>query len=55
MGLSGVELKLGARCSYKQILDHALETLFLGARKLTKIGTICENAPQPTGHHAPGS
>ena len=36
MGLSGVELKLGARCLYQQILDQALKILFLGAQKLTQ-------------------
>ena len=40
VGLSGVELKLGARCLYKKISDQALEIHFLGAQKLTKIGTI---------------
>ena len=51
MDLSGVELKLGARCLYKQILDQALKILFLSARKLTKIGTIFENAPRPPEVH----
>jgi hypothetical protein len=32
VGLSGVELKLGARCPYKQILSQALEILFLWLR-----------------------
>ena len=48
MGLSGVELKLGARCLYKQILDQALKILFLSARKLTKVGTIFAGLPVPT-------
>ena len=47
VGWSGVELKLGARCLYKQILDQALKILFLGARKLTQSPSTFSASPRP--------
>ena len=50
VGLSGVELKLGVRCLYKQILDQALEvdSSWLGSKTVLVVHSpISASRPQP--------